>query len=236
VPVGAYLSAAVLDVLPGRGSGRYADLLVAVGLAGTAPAVATGLADFADLHEQQQRVGLVHAVGNAVASVLYAGSLVARLRGRRRTGVALSFAGLAAAGGAAFLGGHLAYRQAAGANHAEDVPYLVEPGWHRLAAVDELPDGVPVQLLVGTVAVVAVRRGLRVDVLSDRCSHLSGPLHDGEVVLSDDDGACLRCPWHGSEFRLGDGAVVTGPATAPQPSFDVRIDDGDVHVRLPGAV
>jgi nitrite reductase/ring-hydroxylating ferredoxin subunit len=40
------------------------------------------------------------------------------------------------------------------------------------------------------------------------------------------------CPWHGSTFRLTDGSVVHGPATAPQPSFETRIRrDGVIQVR-----
>jgi hypothetical protein len=42
----------------------------------------------------------------------------------------------------------------------------------------------------------------------------------------------VRCPWHGSVFRLSDGWNVRGPATAPQPSFESRITDGRVEVRL----
>lgn len=63
--------------------------------------------------------------------------------------------------------------------------------------------------------------------LAERCSHLGGPLSEGEVA----DG-CVRCPWHGSTFRLSDGRNVTGPATAPQPAFDTRVRDGRVQVRL----
>jgi len=40
------------------------------------------------------------------------------------------------------------------------------------------------------------------------------------------------CPWHGSTFRIADGAVVHGPATARQPVFDTRItESGRVQVR-----
>jgi nitrite reductase/ring-hydroxylating ferredoxin subunit len=66
--------------------------------------------------------------------------------------------------------------------------------------------------------------------LADRCCHQSGPLSDGEFV----DG-CIVCPWHGSTFRLTDGMCVAGPATAPQPTFDVRLNDGLVEVRLSDA-
>jgi nitrite reductase/ring-hydroxylating ferredoxin subunit len=37
-------------------------------------------------------------------------------------------------------------------------------------------------------------------------------------------------------FRVSDGAVVHGPATAPQPVFQTRVtDDGVLQVCLPGA-
>ena len=41
-------------------------------------------------------------------------------------------------GGRRVLGGHLAYRQSGGANQAEPVPHLVEPGWHDLMPAAEL--------------------------------------------------------------------------------------------------
>jgi nitrite reductase/ring-hydroxylating ferredoxin subunit len=136
-----------------------------------------------------------------------------------------------------FIGSHLAFRQAAGANHAEEIAHLVPAGWHDLCALDDLAgDSVPQRrLLAGTsepVPLLVVRRGERIDVLSDRCSHLSGPLHEGEVT---GNGNCITCPWHGSTFSLEDGSVRRGPATAPVHAFDVRVDSGRVMVRLPGA-
>jgi nitrite reductase/ring-hydroxylating ferredoxin subunit len=67
-------------------------------------------------------------------------------------------------------------------------------------------------------------------VLADRCSHLSGPLSEGDYR----DG-CLTCPWHGSTFRVSDGTVARGPATAPQPNFRTRIAGGTLQACLPGA-
>lgn len=77
---------------------------------------------------------------------------------------------------------------------------------------------------------MAVRDDAGVHVLAERCSHMSGPLSTGDVS----DGVAT-CPWHGSRFRLVDGSVVGGPATAPQPSFETRVIDGVIHVMLPGA-
>lgn len=65
---------------------------------------------------------------------------------------------------------------------------------------------------------------LVVRVLTDRCAHLGGPLHQGRVA--DVAGAaCVTCPWHGSTFRLSDGAVRHGPSTARQPAFEARVSD-----------
>jgi nitrite reductase/ring-hydroxylating ferredoxin subunit/uncharacterized membrane protein len=232
IPLGAFASAGVLDALPGHE--RSADVLVATGVVSAGPAAAAGLADFAEMHEQQQRVGVVHAAANAVAIALYSGSLVARARGDRTTGRVLGYAGLSMLGLSGYLGGHLAYRQAVGANHAEDVPHLVPPGWHDLCAVDDLgPEGEGRVRVLGegakAVPLLVVRRGGRIDVLSDRCSHLAGPLHEGAV---DTDAGCVRCPWHGSVFSLEDGSVRNGPATAPVHAFDVRVDGGRLLVRL----
>ncbi|MFC7990501.1 Rieske 2Fe-2S domain-containing protein [Streptomyces pilosus] len=226
VPIGSWMSAAVLDLWPGRS--REAGLLVGVGLAAAGPAALAGAVDWAELRRPQTRVGLVHAVANATAVGLYGASLVCRLAGRARAGRAYGFLGLTAVGAAGMLGGHLAYRQASGANHAEEVPYVVGGGWRRIGTVDEFPAGRPVRRAVDDVPVLVVREiGGTFHALAERCSHLAGPLSEGTVS----DG-CVTCPWHGSVFRLSDGWNVRGPATAPQPAFDTRVVDGHVEIGL----
>jgi nitrite reductase/ring-hydroxylating ferredoxin subunit len=228
--VGAWVSASVLDFAGGRDDD--ARLLTAVGVAAAVPTALAGATDWAEQHEQQMRVGVVHAAGNVLALGLYAASLAAPGSRQARW---LRLGGMATATAAAYLGGHLAYRLAGGVNHAEDVPHLIEPGWHYLMKSADLPEGKPVRQTVGEVPVVAVRSGGEVRVLADRCSHMSGPLSDGELSGGDLDGGCLTCPWHGSMFRLADGSVARGPATAPQPAFEVREAGGALQVMLPGA-
>lgn len=62
--------------------------------------------------------------------------------------------------------------------------------------------------------------------ISDRCTHVGGPLHEGERV-----GDTVICPWHGSEFDLCSGEVKRGPAREPQRRYEVRLTDGTVEVR-----
>jgi nitrite reductase/ring-hydroxylating ferredoxin subunit len=222
---GTWLSASILD-LSGTDD-RAARGLTAAGLAASVPAIAAGAADWSEQHEQQMRVGVVHALANSIAVACYGSSLLTQ---SRRAGRTLRLGGLAAVAAGGLLGGHLSFRLAGGANHAEAVPHLVEPGWHSLAVLTDLPQNKPVRMLLGEVPVVAVRDASRVHMLADRCSHMSGPLSDGDLA----DG-CLICPWHGSIFRLSDGKPVRGPATAPQPVFESRVADGMLQVRLPGA-
>jgi nitrite reductase/ring-hydroxylating ferredoxin subunit/uncharacterized membrane protein len=230
LPLGSWISASLLDLMPGRRDA--ARTLVGFGLAATAPTVAAGLADWSDLHPRQQRTGLVHAAANTVSFGLQFVSWRARRQGRQARGAAYSLAALGLGSVGAYLGGHLAYRQGAGANHAEPAPHVLPDEWTRLCGLDELPEGRPTRKLLTDIPVFALRRGGRVDVLFDMCAHLSGPLSEGELSGEGDD-LCVTCPWHGSMFRVRDGQVQRGPSTYPQPVLQVRIDqDGSVLARF----
>ena len=235
VPVGAWMSAAFLDAL-GQDGARP---LIGLGLLASVPAAVAGSADWADQHEQQMRTGVVHAAANTAAITLYTGSLVARGRGRAGLGKALGYAGLAAVTVGGLLGGDISYRQAGGANHAEETPHLVPAGWQDLMPLAELRQGQPARAMLGEVPLFVLRDDDQVHVLANKCSHMSGPLSDGELSDGELTGAkadrCVTCPWHGSVFRVRDGAVVHGPATADQPAFQTRIEAGIVQVCLPGA-
>jgi nitrite reductase/ring-hydroxylating ferredoxin subunit len=225
LPMGFWTSATVLDFVPG--SERASRALIALGLAGSVPAAAAGLADWSALHQEQQRVGLAHGAANAGAWALFAGSLLARAAGRDASGRALALGGLATLTAGAYLGRHLAFPLGAGASHAEAVSHLAPLGWHDLCRIYDLPDGRVTRRQLGYLSLAVLRQGSDVLVLADRCAHLGGPLHQGTLTEADGE-PCLACPWHGSTYRLSDGAVVHGPATARQPAFDSRIAEGGI--------
>jgi nitrite reductase/ring-hydroxylating ferredoxin subunit len=229
--LGAWLSAGVLDAT--GGDERSATILVAMGSASAVPVATTGLNDWASLSREQRRVGLVHATGNTIALSLYLASLVARLRGRHDRGRALSFTGLAFAGIAAYIGGHLSYRQAAATNQAEPWLRQLPDGWHDVCREDELDGGGPLVARIGEVPVLAVRDGGGdITVMIEHCGHETGPLGNGERVMIG-DAECVVCPWHGSAFRLHDGAVMRGPAANGQPLLRTRIIEGRVQAAVP---
>jgi len=139
VPAGAWISAAVLDFVPGQQ--KAARTLVGVGLIGVAPAAASGIADWSALRQQEQkRVGIVHWAANLTAVALYSASYVQRRRGKHVSGKVLGLVGLAVVSGSGYLGGHLAYSQGANVQSpdydGQDAAVLDEPGHghHRAEA------------------------------------------------------------------------------------------------------
>jgi|SRR6185312_9020697 len=57
------------------------------------------------------------------------------------------------------------------------------------------------------------------------CTHHQMDLSQGAV-----QGDVIICPRHGSQFDLRTGAIVTGPATEPEPVYDVAVEEERVFV------
>ncbi len=230
VPVGAWIGAGVLDFLPGADTA--ATIFVGGGTAVALPAATAGWTDWASLAPEQRRVGLVHAAAVAGAIALQSASLAARLAGRPKMGRTLSLAGLALVSAGAFIGGHLAYRQAAAVSHAAPQLRLISDGWHHVANLDDVSSGELTVRDIDGVPIVLSRDGDAVTALIGRCAHQAGPLGEGEVVdIGGTD--CVVCPLHGSTFRLSDGAVVGGPAATDQPTLRSRVVSGRIEVAVP---
>jgi len=221
VPIGAFVGASVLDLTGQRQAARQ---LVAFGLLSALPTAAAGASDWADTQGPEQRVGIVHAWANSAALGLYGASWLARGRGQHARGAALALAGGSALLVGGWLGGHLSYALGVG---VDTTAFQAGPtDWSPVVPEADLAPDRPVQGTVDGVAVLVVRDGAALRALADRCTHRGGPLSEGSVC----DGV-VQCPWHGSRFRLADGSVERGPATRPQPSYDVRVRDGWVEVR-----
>ncbi len=224
LPIGFWTSAMAVDFLGGRRGQKAADRLVALGVLSALPTAAAGLSDWSDTIGDDRRVGLAHAAGNVVAVGLYGWSWVARKRGKRLKGVTLGVLGATAATAGAYLGGHLVWRKGVNIDrHAWDHQ---PDDWVGTTLASPLEDGVPVTVAVGDDRVLVVRRGETIHAISDVCGHMGGPLHEGESSAG-----CVSCPWHGSRFRVEDGAVVRGPATGPQPAYDVRLEGDRLALR-----
>lgn len=225
VTVGCWAASFILDLLARDGTREASDALIGVGVLSAIPTAATGASDYVDaMAKEDRRIGAVHAVGNTAALVCYALSYVARKRGARGAGFALSAIGAAAMTGSAFLGGHLAYRRGLGVDQTVfDSP---PQAWTPVLDERDLPERKPVRVRVERSDVLLYRKDGRVYAIAARCSHRGGPLQHGTFAEG-----TVTCPWHLSTFSLEDGTVVRGPATAPQPCYETRNVDGTIEVR-----
>jgi hypothetical protein len=106
--LGTWTSATLLDLFGGPESSVAARRLIGAGLLAAAPTAWSGWTEWSAAGSREKRVGLVHAVTNAVAIGVYAASWSARRRGRHGKGAGLALAGAAVSGVGAYLGGHLA--------------------------------------------------------------------------------------------------------------------------------
>lgn len=233
IPIGAWLLAAILDIVwlvspdANAWAARGAEATILIGIIAAVGAAATGLTDWSDTYGSERTVGLYHAGLNTLALVLYVISLILRLgitSGESVAAAIIGFVGLAVVLVAAYLGGDMVFGKATGVNHtawpegsADYVPVLPEA---------DLPENTLRRVDVAGVPVVIVKLRGKYSAIAATCSHAGGPLDEGEL-----QGDVVQCPWHGSRFRMGDGKVLTGPATFPQPRYDVLVRDGLIHLK-----
>jgi uncharacterized membrane protein len=106
-PLGAWMSASLLDLFGPPQSREASARLLTFGCLAALPTAASGVADLAGAEAASRRVGALHAAINSSALLLYGSSLLARNRGRYRVGVALGIIGGLTATTGGYLGGHL---------------------------------------------------------------------------------------------------------------------------------
>ncbi len=97
----------------------------------------------------------------------------------------------------------------------------------RICTTSDLPDPGKAVFEIDEQFVLLCHVGGKFYALSDRCTHDDGPLGDGPL-----DGYCIACPRHGAKFDIRDGRVMSMPATQPTSAYEVKVEGGDVFVRL----
>lgn len=228
IPVGAWSSTTLLDLAwlnnEDDGIARGADLTLLLGLAGATGAIVTGVTDWSDLVGTDRRVGLMHGLLNGGITLLYLTSLLLRLTGQRRTAITLSTTGYLTTLFSAYLGGELSLAKGVGVNHV---------AWEGgsddfVAVIDEkqLVEGKLTRVDASGIPAVLLKQGRTIYAIGATCSHQGGPLDEGSVKDS-----VVTCPWHGSSFCMADGSVVNGPAVYAEPTFAVRVRNGNVELR-----
>lgn len=230
VPVGAWTVTLALDAIETFSDKQElaagADASNLIGLAGALGSAVTGLAQWQYTLDRPRRLGLLHALLNTGATVLYGASAVLRATGRRGAGKVTALLGYGMVSVSAYIGGDLVYGERLGVTHVPEQ----QPSTDFTPALPaaELPEGQMARIDLNGAPVLLVRQHGAIYAMSDVCAHLGGPLHEGTL-----EGDCVVCPWHGSRFALEDGRLVNGPATFPQTRYETRVRNGQIEVRLP---
>jgi nitrite reductase/ring-hydroxylating ferredoxin subunit/uncharacterized membrane protein len=234
VAVGGAVLATVLDIawlaVPGSRvwAPRAAEVVVIATALGFIAAFFTGWTDWSDTYGTERSTGLWHGLLNTAVLVLYVISALVRLGtsdGQSVAAAVLGFVGFGTVAVAAYLGGHMVFKYGTNVNHT-----AWEHGTEDFEAVgplDQIADNALSRVVVGGVPVVLLRQGDKFAALPATCTHAGGPLDEGELL----PGNVVKCPWHGSRFRMETGHVVDGPATMAEPRYLVRVRDGQVELK-----
>jgi Fe-S cluster biogenesis protein NfuA/nitrite reductase/ring-hydroxylating ferredoxin subunit len=106
-------------------------------------------------------------------------------------------------------------------------------GWARLGPAADVPvDEISVATLTNggrSVEVIVVNLGQRLSAYRNECAHDALPLNEAVLDLSN---GTLTCPWHGFCFDATSGECLSAPG-AQLEQLPLRVDDGDVWVRVP---
>jgi nitrite reductase/ring-hydroxylating ferredoxin subunit len=232
VVVGGSTVALLLQVLSWFG---VADLRVALvwvmaltWLAGVS-AIVTGLTDFKDTAAGDERnlVGL-HGLINIVATLALLGAFLALLVGADAIAGWLIVVGFLVLSLGAFIGGHVVFKYGYMVNRNAFARGKAAKEFTAVLPAADLLEATPTRAMLGSTALVLVRRRDVVFALKDSCSHAGGPLSEGQLT-----GDTIVCPLHASAFRLSDGAVRHGPATTRQVAYRSRISGDLVEVQGP---
>jgi 3-phenylpropionate/trans-cinnamate dioxygenase ferredoxin component len=99
--------------------------------------------------------------------------------------------------------------------------------WIKVARASDLPDPSKRTVEVGDALVVLFHVEGQFSCIDDVCTHDGGPLGDGPL-----EGCQIICPRHGARFDIRTGKALTMPATVDVRVHEVKVENGDVFVRL----
>ena len=101
----------------------------------------------------------------------------------------------------------------------------------KVAELNGLDDGELMAVEIEDEPVCLVKVDGAIYAFTDNCTHISGPLNEGEL-----DGEVLTCPWHGAQFNVRTGKVLRGPARQDIQTYPVQVEDNSILVSLPDEI
>jgi nitrite reductase/ring-hydroxylating ferredoxin subunit/uncharacterized membrane protein len=253
LPIGLWSGSLAFDLAAAaRGDGdepdrlrRSADDMMLAGLVGAVAAAVPGVIDYLAVippESSAKKRGATHGLVNLGVTALYALNYALRTRSPerwgRRMGVPLSVIGFGGLLYSGWLGGTLVYRNQIGVDHrGPNATKFRESGMLEgaagepveVATMDEFEEEGQMKLVhLNGHRIVLARQEGRLLAFSDHCTHKGGPLADGALACG-----VVTCPWHGSQFNIETGEVVSGPAEEKIAVYPVRIEGESIRIPAP---
>lgn len=99
-----------------------------------------------------------------------------------------------------------------------------EAAWIDVCAVDDIPDCRARGVHIGGTPVAVYKYDGKISAVAGSCVHQGGPLAEGKII-----GGCITCPWHGYQYRPGDGCSPP-PFTEKLHTYQIRIRANRVEI------
>jgi len=228
-PIGLWTGTAIFDlvglVTGARRFQRAADLCAGLGVGAAILTAMAGLADFSKVEDPAREEAALHGIINGVALSTYVSSLIQRSRGNRGAAVLLGLLGYGLITVGADLGGHLVYNLGTLVSRQA---WKNPPGdFTAVLPSSVLGEGEMRSANANGFQVLLARVNGEIYAIGNVCTHWGCSLAEGRLL-----DRTVQCPCHGSEFSLRNGLAVRGPASEPEPFFEVRERNGQIEVRL----
>ena len=97
--------------------------------------------------------------------------------------------------------------------------------FYEIAAIEDLPSGDRLIVQIDDQEILVFNIAGEVFAIGNVCSHDGNPLDDGEVRNYE-----ITCVRHGARFDLRTGDALTLPAFEPVPTYQVKVENGDLLV------
>jgi pyruvate oxidase len=104
--------------------------------------------------------------------------------------------------------------------------------WHRIADLDELPDGRVKTVTAGVHSMALTHIDGEYHAMENRCPHQGGPLGEGSIEKGKNGECMLRCPWHGWDFDPKTGRPPGGHEDSGQTMYPLDVREEGIYVGL----
>lgn len=94
----------------------------------------------------------------------------------------------------------------------------------RATKIGEVPPGMIRELQLDGKVVALANVGGKLYAINNVCLHRGGPLGQGEL-----SGQVVTCPWHGWQYDVTSGKLVTNPAIGVE-TYPVELRGEDIYI------